>query len=356
MTVFTRRYYPTLCLRRGEMLALEKLPDETKESILPIILLAPWVNSIKFENTFKIIKKSYGDLPIIVDIDRYYKSENLLESRTYFWSLKDSIDGPQRWMDLVESHPNYIPCIQMAGISEELVIKQVEWARHLGRGFCLRYEIDRFEVPTFNSSLIKYVSNDDYIIVVDFGYHDYSDSVLDKISTVLTEIFDVSASAKVVVTGSNFPNDFEEFDDFARSQPNSAREIYSKILQRFGNYSVFYGDWASAKPRDYDGRGSPPRPRVDYPTSNSWIFARSKDEEWNFQDAATRITRLPEWEQRPKIWGTGMIEKAAMGLPGGIKNHPDVIASRINIHLFVQAGADGAMHPPQPVSKWKDPI
>jgi hypothetical protein len=51
-----------------------------------------------------------------------------------------------------------------------------------------------------------------------------------------------------------------------------------------------------------------------------------------------------------------MIEKTALGLPGGIKTNPEVIAARINIHLFVQANANLPNPPSQPRGKWKDPI
>jgi hypothetical protein len=85
-------------------------------------------------------------------------------------------------------------------------------------------------------------------------------------------------------------------------------------------------------------------------------MARSKEQKWSFQDAAIRIMRLPEWEAHPKIWGTGMIEKTALGLPGGIKTHPEVIAARVNIHLFVQANFNSPNPPTQPKGKWKDPI
>ena len=110
MTHFFDRYYPTVSLRRGEMRAFEKLQDSEKEKTLPIVLLAPWLNSISFDNSFKIIQKSMGNIPIVVDLDRYYRSANNLESRAYFWSLLEPIYGPEKWMQLVQSHQNFIPC------------------------------------------------------------------------------------------------------------------------------------------------------------------------------------------------------------------------------------------------------
>lgn len=356
MTAFFDRYYPTVSLRRGEMRAFEKLPESEKRKMLPIVLLAPWLNSINFSNSFKIIAKSIGDIPIIVDLDRYYQSSNDLESRIFFRSLLDPLVGPRRWMTLIDDHPNYIPCIQMLDVAPDLIKEQVDWARQLGRGFCLRFELDRYSTQELNLDIIQEVSQDDCLIVIDFGYRDYSDVLRDMIINLVSSIFEFDTNFRIALCGSNFPNDFSDFDEFSQSQPNSARQLFSAIRSQFGNYNVFYGDWASTKPRKYDGHGSPPLPRIDYPTATQWIMARSKEQKWSFQDAAIRIMRLPEWEAHPKIWGTGMIEKTALGLPGGIKTHPEVIAARVNIHLFVQANFNSPNPPTQPKGKWKDPI
>lgn len=357
MTQFYDRYYPTVSLRRGEMRGFEKLVDAEKQKTLPVVLLAPWLNSIKFENSFNILQKSIGDQLIIVDLDRYYESSSPLESRVYFWSLLEKENGPKKWMTLVEEHENYIPCLQFIGIEEALFKDQLEWARNLGRGFCIRFELNMLPKDfEFSSLLSKIRPTDDSLIILDFGYHDYSAELSNEIKFLLDGIFDISPDFKVVVSGSNFPNDFSDFDNFSQSQPNSARQIYNEVKAQYDNYSVFFGDWASTKPRKYDGHGSPPLPRIDYPVASQWIMARSKSEKWNFQDAALRITRLTEWENRPKIWGTGVIERTALGLPGGIKTHPEVIAARINIHLFVQANANLPNPPSQPKGKWKDPI
>lgn len=356
MTQFYDRYYPTISLRRGEMRAFKKLPDGEKQKMLPIVLLAPWLNSIRFENSINIVKGSVGDIPIIVDVDRYYQSSSTLESRQYFWSLLDKNEGPKNWMSLVEAHENYIPCLQFLGTSEDLVHEQIAWARTLRRGFCIRYEISNLPKEYDPAPLLENIRNDDCLLVIDFGYSDYSENVSTYIKEFMSRIFEVSPGFKIVVSGSNFPNDFSDFDNFSQSQPNSARQYFNDVKAQFGNYAVFFGDWASTKPRKYDGHGSAPRPRIDYPVTTHWIMARSARDGWNFEDAALRITRLPEWADHPKIWGTGMIEKTALGLPGGIKTNPEVIAARINIHLFVQANANLPNPPSQPRGKWKDPI
>jgi len=356
MSQFIERYYPTLCVRRAEMKAIEKLPLSEKVKMLPIVLLAPWLNSIKFENTFKIIEKSIGSIPIIVDIDRNFESVSQLPSRTYFRSLLKKDTGPNEWMNLVEDHPNYIPCIQIVGVNKDQIESQVTRAINLGRGFAYRIEINReLSIDMIFESIEKNIEND-VIVIFDFGYSDDAKESRKLVSTYIERLISISNDAKFVVTGSNFPNDFSSFDDFSEARPIGSRSVYSSLRNKYDNYKMFYGDWASTKPRRYDGGGNRPLPRIDFPTKSQWIIARSKEQEWDFQQAAERIIRLPEWQERPTIWGTGMIEKTARGLPGGISTGPQAIASRINIHLYLQNNFSSTNPPPPPRSKWINSI
>lgn len=335
---------------------MEKLPESEKTKMLPIVLLAPWLNSIEFENTYRIVEKCVGKGPIIVDIDRYYSSESLLPSRQFFRALLDPEVGPTHWMELIKSHENYVPCIQLTGISRQLIAKQIEIAKSLNRGFVFRVELEREYSTSDLISIVSENSNENCLIILDYGYSDQSELVEMRISNLMDRLIQISINLRFVISGSSFPNAFSEFDDFAGSKSISARLIYSNLSRKYGNYNFFYGDWASTKPRRYDGGGSKPLPRIDFPTSSRWIIARSKENEWDFQQAAEMITRLPEWQERPMVWGTGMIEKAARGLPGGISTGPQAIASRVNIHLYLQNNFGSATAQTGPQGKWIDPI
>lgn len=356
MTEFTKRYYPTICIRRAEMKAMEKLPESEKTKMLPIVLLAPWLNSIEFENTHLILEKSIGNGPIIVDIDRYFTSNSALPSRQFFRSLVDPNAGPSLWMELIEIHQNYIPCIQILGVSRESIDRQVEIAKSLNRGFVFRLELEREYDLEIVQKIVSENVNQDCLIVLDYGYGDRSEAIEMNISNLMDRFLQISTDLRFVVSGASFPNAFSDFDDFAESKLIDERLIYNNLFRRFGNYNFFYGDWASTKPRRYDGGGSKPLPRIDFPTPNSWIIARSKENEWDFQQAAEMVTRLPEWQNRPMVWGTGMIEKAAKGLPGGVSTGPQAIASRVNIHLYLQNNFGKSMPLTGPQGKWVDPI
>lgn len=356
MTQFTKRYYPTICIRRAEMKALEMLPETEKSKMLPIVLLAPWLNSIEFENTFRIIEKSIGNIPIIVDLDRHFSSTSPLPSRQYFRNLLDPTKGPDLWIDLIREHKNYIPCIQILNISSDLIQKQIDYAKEIGRGFAFRLELSFIKNIDAIMALISQHADQDILIIIDYGYVKSALSAEMNTSSIIDMLLSISNTLKFVVTGASFPNTFSEYDDFSEAPPIFSRSIYNNLARQYGNYNLFYGDWASTKPRTYDGGGSVPLPRIDFPTSRSWIIARSKENGWDFQTAAEMITRLSEWSTRPMVWGTGMIEKAAKGLPGGISTGPQAIAARVNIHLYLQNNFGTQPPPTGPKGKWVDPI
>lgn len=356
MSEFYRRYYPTLCIRRAEMKAMEKLPPSEKAKMLPIALLAPWLNSIEFKNTFEVIQKSVGPIPTIVDLDRGYRSDSQFPSRKYFRSLLGGAGAAERWIELIEGHENYIPTVQLRGFDDAAVELQIETFKRLGRGRVFRVEFDGQPDLERVLGFLDRADIDQQLMVLDFGWHDYSLEQQAICSRVIERLISISDQMRFVVVSSNFPNDFTDLDNMA-PVPIDSRKLYQSLLATYGNYQMYYGDWASTKPRKYDGGGSKPLPRIDYPTKDRWIISRSKEEEWDFYEAAKRVTRLAEWRDRPAVWGSSMIEKTALNLPGGISTGPQAIASRVNIHLFLQNNytADRIADIPTEAA-WVDPI
>ena len=356
MSQFTDRYYPTICVRRAEMRAMQHLPDSEKEKMLPIVLLAPWLNSILFDNTIEVVKKSIGDIPIIVDVDRYFSSTSDLPSRQFWRKLLNTESGHTEWMNFVEKIDNYIPCIQLFGRSVSQIEYQIDHASALARGMVFRFELERnYSYDEIFQVIGRNIEND-ILCIFDAGYGDPTEYKEMLVSRLIDRLIELSDDARFVVSASSFPNEFSEFDDFSASKSIGSRILFSNLSRKYGNYKMFYGDWGSTKPRRYDGGGSKPLPRIDFPTKGRWIIARSKEGEWDFEEAAKRIVRLAEWEDRPMVWGAGMIEKTAKGLPGGISTGPEAIASRVNIHLFLQNNFNSSEPPPPPQGKWIDPI
>lgn len=317
------------------MIGIEHLPDAEKDKMLPVVLLAPWLNSIKFQNTFDRVEKSIGQRPIIVDVDRYYRSSSQLESRLYFNALVSGIDRDDLWIELIKQHENYIPCVQIFNRTLEQIRRQIDEFKTIGRSYALRFETNlTYDLHDIGKIVLEN-SEQDMLVIFDTGWQDFSDTQIRQVSNLIEWLTLINGHAKFVVSGSNFPNDFTDFENVGSISIGS-RQLFDLLSKRFDNYQMYYGDWASTKPRIYDGGGSPPLPRIDFPTKDRWIISRSKQETWDFEAAAKRITRLPEWATRPSVWGTGLVERTAQGLPGGISTGPQAIAARVNIHLFMQ--------------------
>lgn len=356
MAPFTNRYYPTICVRRAEMRAMRHLPESEKLKMLPVVLLAPWLNSILFDNTIAIVEDCVGDIPIIADLDRYFVGSSSLPSREFFKNLLDPEDGHIEWVKFITEHQKYIPCVQIFDRTNDQINYQCEAFRGLERGLVFRFELERHYDYEMVFNHIEENMGENLLCIFDNGYGDPTEVSENNISQLVDRLIHISEGARFVVSGSSFPNEFSKYDDFSKSKLIGTRLLFSNLSAKYGNYNMFYGDWASTKPRRYDGGGSRPLPRIDFPTKARWIIARSKEEEWDFAEAAKRITRLPEWAERPMVWGTGMIEKTAQGLPGGISTGPEAIACRVNIHLYLQNNYSSIEPPPPPQGKWIDPI
>lgn len=338
------------------MTAMEKLPPSEKAKMLPIVLLAPWLNSIKFEKTFERIEKSLGKIPIIVDLDRYYRSDSKIESRLYFQSLLVGEKANDRWIDLIKVNNNFIPTVQIANRTSDEILEQILVFNELDRGLVFRLDVGAESSPSILLKYADYLDFDNSLFIIDGGWSSFNQVTESKIERYVGALTGMSEKVKIVICSSSFPNDFGDLDNIA-SVEISARQFYDSVRSIYGNYQIFYGDWASTKPRRYDGFGSKPLARIDFPLRDKWIIARSRDEQWDFVDAATRITRLPEWAHRPPVWGAALIEKAARNEPGAITTGPQAIAARVNIHLFMQnnyAADDFTTIPTD--APWTDPI
>lgn len=231
MTAFFERYYPTVCIRRAEMLAMEKLPPSEKEKMLPIVLLAPWLNSLKFENTFERISISMGEIPMVVDLDRFYQSDSQTESRVYFRSLLQGEGSTERWIDLISEHENFIPTIQINNRSNDQIAKQINTFRDFGRGIAFRFDVGAGPPPSILQEFRDILDFNNSLFVVDGGWVNYNQVTEARIEGYVNTLTGLSDNARIVVYTSSFPNDFGELDNMA-SVPISSRQFYSESLIR----------------------------------------------------------------------------------------------------------------------------
>lgn len=158
----------------------------------------------------------------------------------------------------------------------------------------------------------------------------------------------------VGISCTSFPRDFTPYDG-AAEEVFTNRELVAQVQRASNRPRIVYGDWGTTRPRSY-GHASQPKNRIDYPTDNSWVFARDRDESVDFRSAAARITGSGHWSGDLGIWGEQLIEGTAAGQAFAIDSMPKMYSVRINIHLHRQAFY-GHLPPPEALDEaWSDDL
>lgn len=334
-------YVPTLAIRPSEMFGLEKLPAATKDRMLPCFLLAPWVNSKELESAIKRIERAYANRPYILDIDRDYslakdKKSNAMDQ---FRDILDTSDAFKHWRQFVEISDHIWPCIQAQQMAKADIARQINEFQNAGRNFCLRIDRNqlRVNIPDAINALSE-IGTADFIIILEGGWSRdaltletwFSESASTYLSKLNSEI-------PIVVSCTSMPVEFARISGVKRVQ-FSNHELLDNIARRHNQIRFVYGDWASTRPRTTPGIASKPYDRIDYPTRDAWFIARNKEQSWKFQQAAMEIVNNTNiWDGRLKVWGEEMIIKTAAGDEYGITSAQKNVASRVNIHLHLQA-------------------
>lgn len=347
-------YVPTLSIRLDEMKALEYLDDQLKDILMPCILLSPWLSSKKLEKSRERIQKSFGTRRHVLDLDRYYEWQGagqLSEAAADFYSIREEGGAYRQWREYVELTEGAIPCIQLQKLSLEEIGSQVDWAVDLSRGVALRFDFENPAPISHLAEAIRLLKDEHFYFIVDAGWIAAAELAAAKIGGLIRQFVDNLEKATVVISCASFPNDFSDIEGLD-SMRITARMVFNIVRAQFNSLELVYGDWASTKPRRYDGRMSKPRTRVDFPTKTNWIFSRNEKGDEDFYTAAQLISRLPEWEERVDSWGNQMIEWTIEIKPFAIDTDQKARAARINTHLHLQATFEQAPMEQLPDAEW----
>jgi len=334
--IFEHAYVPTICVRPFEMRALEELPTHDKDRMFPLVLLAPWVGARTLDKSIERIKKAYGDRAYFLGLDHDYNARDpSRESAIQFASLLEPHNGFSAYFDFIEEFPQCIPVVNVGAGTIQCLERQIQHAEKIGRGFLFSITNHNTPIELERFKLIDTIAHDDFAFHLDHGWA--IDPLTDELwyQKYCQNIFEIRSRAAVVISSCNFPRDFSHFEGI-ESIEIGPRRLFKNISQRFNNSEIIYGDWASTKPRSYL-IASAPLPRIDYPLRDSWIIARNKPEEWDYQEAAQELINSEFWHDEVNVWGTYMIRMTAEGLPFSIGSFQAAGAARINIHLHIQA-------------------
>lgn len=238
---------------------------------------------------------------------------------------------------------------------------QIMWAREENRTFCLRMNLADgigSGIPSWMPDLVEELiaeGANDYAVVFEFGW--VPDPLLmAAVAIGYTKSFfsKIPPTVPIAISCTSFPKDFSRYDG-TEEVAFANRKMIAQV-QRETNYpKIIYGDWGTTRPRSYD-RASQPKKRIDYPTDNTWVIARDKDEDVDFQTAATRIINSGRWSGDLGIWGEQLIESTAEGEPFAIDSIVKMSAVRINIHLHRQAFYGHLPSPKALDEPWSDDV
>ena len=333
-------YVPTLAVRASEMNGLEYLPGATKDKLTPCFLLAPWANSNSLERTIDRIERAYPNRNYLLDIDRDYQITNL-ESvpQQHLVRLRDNANAFRNWVDFVGEHDKVWPCIQSFGLDEEQIRRQIRMFQGMGRFYCMRIVRHRF--PENLAEIVGAFAAEgaaDFAIVLEGGWTTDPLSLGAWFNGVISESLKrIDADVPIVISCTSIPRMFTEIEGVEPTRFEN-RVLVDQVRRLTNRSRVIYGDWGSTRPRDRNEFARRPLSRVDYPTEDAWYIARSKEENWDYREAAKAIVeRSGVWSGSLGVWGEEMIQQTTIGASLGVNTPQKNVAARVNIHLHLQA-------------------
>lgn len=351
-------YVPTLAIRPSEMTGLQELPEVTKDRIQPLFLLAPWANSKSLSKAIERIERAFPNRPYFLDLDRYYIPTNDTTISQNEWkSLLNPEGGYTNWLNFLRDIPNANPCVQLHGISIFDIQRQVSELSSMGRVVVFRFELKR--LPINFDQIINFINGLDtanHIIVIDGGWtNDLLSMRLQLVQLVLNNMRAINENTPIVISYTSVPKSYADVEGLKFTEFNN-RETVEEIRRLSNRPNIIYGDWGSTRPREAGG-GRTPVARIDIATRNGWLTARNNHKEWDFNKAANVIINSTEWDsisQEP-IWGVFRIKQTVFSQNIGIHSPQGNVASRVNLHLHIQAAYDkGSFQPIDYEEDWKD--
>jgi len=330
-------YLPILSLRPAEMRALEELPNLTKDRLLPIIHLRPWVGSHRLENATGRIAEAYGDRPVIIAMGDEPEPPNGRPVHAELGNLRDPSGGFRQWCEFFQANGNYIPAIQFAlQVHDEEA--QITRLFQLDRGLVVIIEAPAFPALARIAQRVGERTQGGRAVcfVIDFGLagRDHLEVAARAIGYINT-IRQHSPASAISLSASSFPESFVGLP----KQLIYERRLFDTLPTRDG---LIYSDRGSARVERQTGGGGQPAPRIDYPLLDQWRFYRSDDLTGfaGYQQQARVLKRQSIWNSNLRVWGTQMIERTAAGDTSAIGGPQKATAARINLHLQRQAFYD----------------
>ncbi|MEO1000517.1 MAG: hypothetical protein AAFW69_07945, partial [Pseudomonadota bacterium] len=194
--------------------------------------------------------------------------------------------------------------------------------------------------PTAAISAIAAEGAADFLVILEGGHTSDALSLAAWFDGVIKGVLsEIEPQVPIVVSCTTMPTSFVDIEDPTPIDFTN-RALVDQLRTLNNRVRLIYGDWGSTRPRSRERRGGGPTPaRIDLPHAQSWWIARAPGDPKAWREVAGAIVTSEAWHGTNvlKIWGEQMIsltqENPSVGINTPMKN----VASRVNIHLHLQA-------------------
>ncbi|WP_176592100.1 beta family protein [Sphingobium sp. EM0848] len=328
-------YLPLLSLYPAEMRALEELPGQTKDALLPIVHLRPWSSSHNLERGLERLHLAYGSRPCVVSLADPDSTEAIRPVHHQLNTLRDATAAYSNWCAFIRDQPNFIPALQIQQTSD--LPTQIRCLHELDRGLFVIVPKPAFPaIDILAATIAEHTGGgSDVTFVLDYGRatKDHLQAAALAVGYINT-VARYAPLAQASISASSFPDNFKNLSE----QGIYERLLFDQVASQVGTRKLIYSDRGSVRATKQLGGGGTPAPRIDYPLQNQWKFYRS-DEDTGFaayKFQAATLMREPIWDPTLRVWGTQMIERTAAGDTSAISNPNKATAARVNLHLQIQ--------------------
>lgn len=371
------KYMPILKTRPSENKAYEKLTDDVKDKILPIIEMTG-ARSYKYPKTHKTlagvvrpgnINKKIDNIlslvktrPFILDIT---DDESLMYDGINI--IKNPENGYQEWRRFLTKNENFkqlvIPTIQFDTNYIADTFLQIKELNKEFKYLALKISAFKFNNPDKCSNLfnvhnlsantiiqsiidkiVEITGNDKLILILDFGFISEFEKYKSIIDKCLNNLTNTSHLKAIIPVSSSFPS-------YVKPIPEDTFEAQEGILythiQNTKNYSnICFGDYASLHPVKYPTSGGGWIPRIDYIENTNilkYSYKRASSDKKNknnsdaYEELAKRVINASNYQQIDNltVWGDEQIDLKSKGENNG--NAPSFwISVRANLYMTIQ--------------------
>lgn len=337
--MLSKKYIPLLKTTDAELKGYAQLDDKIKDKILPLFELtksrktksSPYGS---IEKRMEKLKEIVQERPFILDLTSHEDMMNVQID-----NLLDESNGFENWRDFLSSHKefNIIPVIHVIPDDIDQTKALVKWLEQQN------YEHYALKVESYDNDTFSYVSSiaeaigslSKLILIIDAGFIE-TDSHPAKAQQCINRCNELTGIeiGNIAILSSSFPKSVKGHTplclDHRGEFPKLDKALQDTVCTSTG-IPLVYGDYASIHPIRYNIGGGGWVPRVDFPTSDSYIYTRYRREEGGYALAAEKMLQEPRFEVI-NCWGNNEIHVAASGTPNGLS--PSYwIAVRLNLHI-----------------------